>query len=258
MARDRGVLVIFDLVSTLTDAGPRYVQAFLETTEKAGFGTPDADEVMEMLGNKNLSEITDAFAGGMDAEKKKEFMQECNQSCDALLARPGWKEKLFPHVREAIETMHLRGVTLGIYTGTREDAMEAQLKYHRITGMFDTRYMRGKDNARDAGKKNPELKEEQLRAIVEAFREDQKAKGNSAPAVIVIGDSEADEKAAEKLGLFFVGFAVNDKKRDALSKAGVKTFVSDFGQVPDLIDRLMRPPANDPAPKPGMGRQLKP
>lgn len=258
MAQDKGVLLIFDLVSTLTDAGPRYVQAFLDATEKAGFGRPDAEEVMEMLGNRNLTEITDHFAGGMDEGRKKEFMQECNRSCDALLARPGWKERLFPNVREAIEAMHLRGVTLGIYTGTREDAMEAQLGYHGIKGMFDARYIRGKDNARDAGKKNADLKAEQLQSIVAAFRAEQEQKGNKDAAVIVIGDSEADEKAAEKLGLFFVGFAVNEKKRAALERAGVKTFVTDFGDVPDLVDRLIRPPANDLTPRPGMGQKFRP
>ncbi len=255
MAADKGVLLIFDLVSTLTDAGPRYVQAFIDVTEKTGHGTPDAGEVLSMLGNKTLSEITDRFAGGMDAEGKKKFMAECNEACDILLKKPGWQENLFPHVREAIETMHLRGISLGIYTGTREDAMGAQLKYHGIEPLFDPRYLRGKNNERDAGKKNDVLKGEQLQSIMAEFRKEHA--GSTAP-VIVIGDSEADAQAAAREGLLFIGFAPTDKKKAELQKAGVKAIVTDFGDVPDLIDRLVRPPANDIAPKPGIGRQFQP
>ncbi|HYD18552.1 MAG TPA: HAD family hydrolase [Patescibacteria group bacterium] len=254
MAQDRGVLIVFDLVSTLTDAGPRYVQAFLDVTEKAGFERPDPAAVMDMLGNKNLSEITDTFAAGLDPAGKKEFMQECNDACDILLRKPGWKERLFPNVREAIETMHLRGVTLGIYTGTREDAMTSQLAYHGIEDLFKADYMRGKDNLRDAGKANTALKAEQLQSIVCAFR----AKHGDKAPVIVIGDSRADAEAAAAQGLYFIGFATDAHKRELLENAGVRAIVTDFGDVPDLIDRLTKPPANDLQRRPGKGLKFQP
>lgn len=254
MARDKGVLIVFDLVSTLTDAGPRYVQAFTEVCEAQGHGTPDRDEVLAMLGNKTLSEITDRFAAGLDETGKKNFMASCNKACDALLTRPGWREELYPNVREAVEALHLRGATLGLYTGTREDAMDLQLKYHGIRKEFDQRYIRGKDNQRDAGKKNNELKSEQLTSIVADYRRD---RGADAP-VIVIGDSETDAKAAAKLGLSFVGFAVNDKKKAELEAAGVKNIVQDFGDLPDLVDRLMIPAANDNARAIAPGRTHNP
>lgn len=255
MAQDKGVLLVFDLVSTLTDAGPRYVQAFVDVAEKNGHGTPDKNELLSMLGNKNLSEITDHFAGGMTPEEKKAFMSECNNACDILLKRPGFKEALFPNVREAIESMHLRGITLGIYTGTREDAMEAQLKYHGITPLFDARYMRGKDNTRDAGRKSDVLKGEQLHSIVAAFRA---AQQNDAAPVIVVGDSAADAQAAARENLYFIGFATSPQKEAELKAAGVRAIVTDFGDVPDLVDRLIRPVANDTAPKPGLGKRFQP
>lgn len=254
MARDQGVLVIFDLVSTLTDAAPRYVQAFAEVLEKYGVAAPAPDDVTAMLGNKNLSEITDHFAGPLPPDDKKQFMADCNTTCDVLLARPGWKEHLYPHVREAVETMKLRGLTLGIYTGTREDALAAQLAYHKLDTLFDPRYLRGKDNIRDAGRKNDALKAEQLVSIVNRFSSDH---GGNRP-VIVIGDSSADAAAAASLGLYFVGFAADDKKFARLREAGVKTIIRDFGDLPDLIDRLQRPPANDIAPKPGLQRKPTP
>lgn len=254
MAQDKGVLIIFDLVSTLTDAGPRYVQAFTEVCESRGHGTPDREEVLSMLGNKNLGEITERFVGKLDDAEKKNFMASCNQACDALLSRPGWREELYPNVREAVEALHLRGATLGIYTATREDAMDLQLKYHGIRKEFDARYIRGKDNTRDAGKTNSVLKTDQLNAIIASYRHDQ---GSNAP-VIVIGDSEADAKAAEKSGLLFIGFAVNEKKKAELENAGVKNIVADFGELPDLVDRLILPPANDNARQLAPGRSQTP
>jgi len=240
MAQEKGVLLVFDLVSTLTDAGPRYAQAFIDVAEKTGHGTPDKDEVLSMLGNKNLSEITEHFAGGMKADEKKKFMSDCNNACDILLQKPDWKENLFPHVREAMEEMHKNGITLGIYTGTREDARDAQLKYHGITELFDTRYLRGKDNTRDAGKTNPVLKAEQLHSLVESFRSD---RHDAAARVIVIGDSSADAKAAAAEGLLFIGFATTPQKKVELENAGVKSIVTDFAEVPALVERLINPPA---------------
>lgn len=256
MARDKGVLIVFDLVSTLTDAAPRYVRAFIEAAEQAGAPPPDPAELAAMLGNKNLGEITDHFIGPMDAATRKKFMGQCNQSCDALLTRPGWTEHLFPNVREAVQSLHLQGATLGIYTGTREDALDMQLKYHGLTAEFDYRYVRGKDNERDAGKSTTQIKEAQLQSIVASYRADQ---GTDAP-VIVIGDSAADAAAAAKQGLFFIGFAVNDAKKAEMDKAGVKLVITDFGQLPDLTDRLMHPAVNDNLPRlsPAVTQKPKP
>ncbi len=244
-SRKENVLVIFDLVSTLTDAAPRYVQAFADVCESYGKPVPSADELREMLGNKNLGQITDHFMGPLDDDAKKKFMGDCNSACDALLTQPHWEEHLYPHVAEAIEVLALRGVTLGIYTGTREDALEAQLAYHDIGGFFDRSFVRGKDNARDGNRNSRALKAAQLQDIVATFR----AKAGDANAkVLVIGDSSADAEAAADAGLLFAGFAVDDKKRDAMAAAGVQNIMRDFGDLPDLVERLIRPVGNDNAP----------
>lgn len=245
--RKQNVLVVFDLVSTLTDAAPRYLQAFADVCKAYGKPAPSMEELREMLGNKNLGQITDHFIGPLDDDAKKKFMGDCNTACDALLTMPHWEENLYPHVAEAIEVLALRGVTLGIYTGTREDALEAQLAYHGIGDFFDRRFVRGKDNARDAGKSNRDLKAAQLLDIVTAF---QAQAGQENAAVIVIGDSRADAQAAADAGLLFAGFAAEDQKRDKMAAAGVQNIMRDFGDLPDLVDRLIRPVGNDNTPRP--------
>jgi|GEM_PF-1202716 len=251
----RPVLVVFDLVSTLTDAAPRYVQAFKDVCDLHGKPAPSAEELQEMLGNKNLAEITEHFIGPMDAAQKKKFMAECNHACDALLTQPSWTENLYPHVKEAIETLSLRGVTLGIYTGTREDALEAQLAYHNIGAYFNRRFVRGKDNTRDAGQSNRDLKAKQLRDIVQAFRTQVQ---NPQAQVIVIGDSRADAQAAADDGLLFVGFAADNAKREKMQKADVENIMRDFADLPDMVERLIRPRANDNQPALHQGAKPRP
>jgi phosphoglycolate phosphatase-like HAD superfamily hydrolase len=247
--RPNNVLVIFDLVSTLTDAGPRYVLAFQQVCAENGVTPPAEEEILTLLGNKNLSEITDLFAGKLEQDKKASFMNSCNNTCDALLNRPDWHETLYPHVREAVTLLHSHGVTLGIFTGTREDAMENQLHYHGIADLFDARYRRGKDNARDAGKTSDALKTEQISAIVAQFRKD---KGANEVTVVIVGDSSADARAAANLGFSFIGFAENSKKREQLKKAGVTNIISDFSILDKVIDSFHYPntPDNRPRPQP--------
>lgn len=236
-------LVVFDLVSTLTDAGPRYVRAFADVCAAHGHVPPKDEDVLDMLGNKSLPDIIRHFIGELPEEARKDFMQDCNNTCDALLQRPDWQERLYPHVREAIETLSLMGVALGIYTGTREDALADQLAYHGLTGAFDARYIRGKDNERDAGVRSADLKAAQLADIVAAFRKDT---GDNA-VFIVIGDSAADAEAAAKQGLDFAGFAIDDHKRAQMEAAGVRHIMRDFADLPDMVMRFVRPPQNDNA-----------
>lgn len=233
-SRGKPMLIIFDLVSTLTNAGPRYVRAFQDVCAENGIAPPDEEKILSMLGNKSLSEITDAFAGPLEKKQKDAFMHSCNNACDTILNHADWHETLYPNAREMVETLHQRGITLGIFTGTREDAMENQLAYHRITDKFPPRYRRGKDNTRDTNKTSQELKAEQLAAIATQFRQDT---GKDAP-VLVVGDSSADAEAATKAGLAFIGFAENGRKKQALEKAGVTKIVSDLGELPALLDRV--------------------
>jgi phosphoglycolate phosphatase len=237
-------LVVFDLVSTLTDAGPRYVRAFADVCAAHGYAPPPDEEILEMLGNKSLPDIVRHFIGDLPEQSCKAFMQDCNHTCDALLRHPDWDERLFPHVREAVETLCLMGVTLGIYTGTREDALAAQLDYHGLRGYFDPRYVRGKDNLRDAGIRTADLKAAQLADIVAAFR---KEAGERA-IVVVIGDSAADAAAAAALGLDFAGFAVDDRKKAQMTAAGAGNIMRDFADLPDLVMRFLRPAGNDNPP----------
>lgn len=234
------ILVVFDLVSTLTDAGPRYARAFVESCQNFDIKPPIEDAILPLLGEKNLHEITTHFAGNLDPAHKRDFMEDCNRTCDAMLTRPGWREKLFPHVRGAVETLRVQDATLGIFTGSREDAMNAQLAHHGLDTLFDPRYRRGKDNLRDAGKSIDALKTEHLAGLATQFRQDT---GRSNAPVLVVGDSPSDARAAQALGLNFAGFFTSQAKKDRLEAAGITLFFNDYRDLPALTQRFVPTPS---------------
>ncbi|MDD9901116.1 MAG: HAD hydrolase-like protein, partial [Alphaproteobacteria bacterium] len=238
-------LILFDLVSTLTDAGPRYAKAFKEACEDAGQTPPAEEDILAALGEKNLKEITDYFTDLKDESLVKKFMETCNDNCDGLLNDKDWKEHLFPGVRDTLEKLK-KNHTLGIYTGTRENAMAAQLQYHGIKKHFDPAYLRGKDNNRDKWVKSDVLKREQIESLAAQYRQGQ----GILARVIVVGDSVADMKAAKHLGLDFIGFAPTEKKRKKLAAAGAKNIATRFDTIPALAARILAAPQSKKAPKP--------
>ena len=232
MPGTHNLLIVFDLVSTLTDAGPRYVRAFADICKQYDYPVPDEEEVMDMLGNKNLKEIMSHFIGPMNDNTQKKFMSSCNDSCDALLFADDWNESLFPNVKKTLEKLHSEGYELGVYTGTRENALNDQIHYHDIAHLFDPRFIRGKDNERDAGLSVKNLKSMQLHSLVEQHRED--CQQEDAP-VLVIGDSVADAESAAESGYYFIGFAENKRKKEKLQQSNVKTLMTDFADLPYLL-----------------------
>lgn len=100
MTKTANALILFDLVSTITDAGPRYAEAYARMAEQYGLGFPDHDAIMQDLGNKNLKEIIASHSPGLEASRMQAFMNDCNNACDTLLYDIHWIERLFDHVRE--------------------------------------------------------------------------------------------------------------------------------------------------------------
>lgn len=221
-----GTLILFDLVATLTDAGPRYARAFTQACRDYGIEPPPEKQILKALGNMNLKQIVETFAPGLPPEQVEGFMGGCNQSCDRLLRDAAWTEDLFPGVRTALESLKKQGFVLGVYTGTREDALTAQLEYHDIAGFFEPAYIRAKDNARDGFMDSAALKATQIAAIVDAYRA-----VSPAGRVIVIGDSVADYRAACSAGLSFIGFAPGLCGQQAFAAAGVSAVFGDYDRL---------------------------
>jgi phosphoglycolate phosphatase-like HAD superfamily hydrolase len=223
-------LILFDLVATLTDAGPRYARAYINMCRAWDMTPPAEDEILEALGEMNLKQIIAKFTPALPAEHIVKFMSDCNNACDAILDSKGWQEQLFPQVRKTLIALHDNCYTLGIYTGTRENGMRAQLAYHDIAYLFDPAFVRAKDNVRDGDRKSAELKAAQIRDM---------AATHGGP-VIVIGDSPSDFAAARAAGAAFIGFVTTPGRAQSLRDAGAAALFTDFAQLPALIEQATR------------------
>lgn len=224
-------LIVFDLVATLTNAGPRYAAAFERVCIAFGIVPPPQEEILKALGNKNLKQITDEYAGHLSDVDKKAFMDSCNITCDSMLCDVNWHEALFKNVRSALGVLQEQGYVLGIYTGTREEAMAEQLRYHNLTRYFDQRFIRAKNNQRDGDQDSHTLKEKQLRSIIDSYKKDYNG------TVTIVGDSVSDYLAASSLGLSFIGFAPEEKARHRLQKSGAQRLFGDFIDLPAAVLR---------------------
>lgn len=237
-------LILFDLVSTLTDAGPRYATAYIRMAASYGQPAPSHEDILKELGQRNLKEIIARHSPGLPADKIHDFMNDCNEACDSMLYDPHWLERLFPGVREALADLKARGFTLGLYTGTREDATEAQLRYHNIAQYFDADLIRAKDNIRDDGKNTQTLKIEQIASILKVWA-DKNPGSDPVRDVIMVGDTLSDLEAAQAHRIGFAGFAETPAKAQTFQQNGVNVF-SVYDKAPGLLAAMLLPPAPPP------------
>ncbi len=231
-------LIIFDLVSTLTDAGPRYAKAYRDVCLTHGLPAPEAGHILEALGDKSLRQIIADYSPDLQPAQIPAFMNACNTYCDNLLDSGAWIEHLMPDVGSSLHDLTAKGYTLGIYSGTREDAIHAQIAYHGIGAYFDPALIRGKDNVRDAGLGSADLKAQQIADIAAKF-----ALSNPADSdILVVGDSISDLEAARAVDCRFVGISARTATARRLHDAGASWILPSV----DVLARTL--PAISPAP----------
>ena len=177
-----------------------------------------------MLGDKNLKQIIAECSPEVTDDELPGFMDACNNTCDILLTANDWDELLYPSTIPVLNKLQAAGHTLGIFTGTREDAMTAQLYMHRLQDYFDLRLIEGKDNERDSMLDSTALKKRQISRICQTYAS---LYGDAGP-VMIIGDSTADYNAAKALNLPFIAIARGEKEKYNLKNQGVQNFIEDM------------------------------
>ncbi len=226
MSGQAPILILFDLVSTITDAGPRYAQAYLDIASQYNLKIPTRRDILNELGQRTLKEIISIHSPDLPQDKIPVFMNDCNSACDSMLEAQGWVEELYPHVRESLTSLMSQGYTLGLYTGTRQEAASDQLRYHDLERIFPANLVRAKDNVADDGKNSQTIKKEQIASII---------RDNPGSRIIVIGDSISDYHAARDNGASFIGFANTQKNIFRFAQAGVTTVFTAYERLPGLM-----------------------
>ena len=236
------MLILFDLVSTITDAGPRYAQAYMDVAAQYNLKVPSRSAILNELGQRTLVEIIQIHSPDLPTEKIEAFMDDCNGTCDTMLERADWVEVLYPHARETLQILAAQNHKLGLYTGTRRDAAEDQIAYHGLENIFPASMVRAKDNTRDADQNSQTIQTEQVARLI---------RDNPGSPVLVIGDSVSDYHAAQASGAAFIGFANTQKNVFRFAAAGVTAVFTSFERLPGMINLLYSPAHSAQNSKPG-------
>jgi phosphoglycolate phosphatase-like HAD superfamily hydrolase len=231
--------VIFDLVATVVDAGPRYVAAYRQVCEMNGFTAPNNQLVLDMLGERNLSQIMERTLPPMDEPQRQSFMSQCNVTCDALLLRSDWREHLFPGILPCFESLKQKGIEIGLSSGIRQDALIAQCDYHALEKFVKPPFIQAKTSGMDSVTDHVELKKHLLLAQQATFV----SEFSVAPEkTLYVGDSPADFEAAREVNMDFVGVAWTPRQFDKLHASGCDIIVRDFADLQGTILRQLNQP----------------
>lgn len=208
-------LIIFDIDGTLLQTDLVTVPAVQRTL--AAYGLPPADRAMIVsFFGRPVEQYLDWLAQQCPRDKAEEIVEATNRLELELVGKEG---KLYPGVREVLDTLHARGHTLAICSNGPEDYVDEFLSAHRVGDFFAAVRTRGN---RYPGKK------EMIQEIMEEL---------SPRPVIVVGDREDDISAAHHNGASAVaacyGFGTEEEWREA------DTRVENAKEIPTAIDTLL-------------------
>lgn len=229
-------LILFDLIATITDAGPRYAKAYRDVAKRYGIKIPTEKSILNELGQNHLKGIITKHSPDLPEHQVNAFINDCNQTCDSMLNDNGWIEHLYPNVESALQNLKQMDCVLGIYTGTRSDAAIAQLRYHNIEHYFDPEFIQAKDSTNSHYKESALLKSEQIEKIITAYlKKNELDKNVALQSIIIIGDTLSDYEAATQKNLPFIGFANNARKAFSFAKAGVTDTFESYDKALEKI-----------------------
>lgn len=208
-------LIIFDIDGTLLQTDLVTVPAVQRTL--AAYGLPPADPAMIVsFFGRPVEQYLDWLAEQCPRDKAQEIVEATNRLELELVGKEG---KLYPAVREALDTLRARGHTLAICSNGPEDYVEEFLRTHRMAGFFTAVRTRGN---RYPGKK------EMIREVMDAV---------PARPVIVVGDREDDISAAHQNGASAIaacyGFGNEKEWREADAR------VENAQEITTKVDTLL-------------------
>ncbi len=229
-----GSLIVFNLNSTLANAAPRYSQAFCDVCEEFGLPTPAPAQIEAALGDLNLAQIMARFAPSLPREARDDFAKSCNETRDALLETPGYRESLYPDVAETLRALSQQGATFGLCTNIGEHAMNAQIAHYGLDEFFPDDMRRGKKDA--SAKFTHQVKSDAMHYLAQQHHQ----RGGSLHPMVSIGDSVADYAAATMNGFAFIGFAPpSGPNAVKLNQADIRPVFSSYRDLPSILGGIL-------------------
>lgn len=211
-------LLIFDFDGTLADTHELIIQTNQEAMRRMGFPVLEDQVISRTIGLPLEEGILTMFPQ-LAREDLPAWVKTYRAIFDELKTKiiPG----LFPHVKETLEALHVRGYVLTVASSRLSLSLNDFLRDMGIAPFFS--YVLGADNV-SAAKPDPEPVLKTLRDL--HFRADE---------ALVVGDMPVDILMGKRAGAFTCGVTYGNSDREALKKAGANHVLDDFGRLPEII-----------------------
>lgn len=211
-------LLIFDFDGTLADTHELIIQTNQEAMRRMGFPVLEDQVISRTIGLPLEEGILTMFPQ-LAKEDLPAWVKTYRAIFDELKTKiiPG----LFPHVKETLEALHVRGYVLTVASSRLSLSLNDFLRDMGIAPFFS--YVLGADNV-SAAKPDPEPVLKTLRDL--HFRADE---------ALVVGDMPVDILMGKRAGAFTCGVTYGNSDREALKKAGANHVLDDFGRLPEII-----------------------
>lgn len=211
-------LLIFDFDGTLADTHELIIQTNQEAMRRMGFPVLEDQVISRTIGLPLEEGILTMFPQ-LAREDLPAWVKTYRAIFDELKTKiiPG----LFPHVKETLEALHVRGYVLTVASSRLSLSLNDFLRDMGIAPFFS--YVLGADNV-SAAKPDPEPVLKTLRDL--HFRADE---------ALVVGDMPVDILMGKRAGAFTCGVTYGNSDGEALKKAGANHVLDDFGRLPEII-----------------------
>ncbi|MGK3944441.1 HAD-IA family hydrolase [Streptomyces caeruleatus] len=183
-------------------------------------------EKIDQLGMGGL--LTEQERSGNDPQDALRAVHERRRGSDLVLELEEWLTRReltavatalpTPYVDPLIRTWWSYGVRFAITTNNAAAAATAYVESRRLTDCFPHVY--GRTPNLDLMKPDPHCLEQAVKAM-----------GAVPSATLMIGDTATDLQAAQRAGVAFLGYAINEHKERTLKQAGADVVVSSMEQV---------------------------
>ncbi len=223
MPRDRPLrLAVFDVDGTLVDSLATIAATMAAAWREVALPPPAPAAVYRIIGLP-LEQTIATLAPDAPPSVRVRLAAAYRRVSQAMYARAGYSETLFPGALDALAALEATGARLGIATGKGMPGLRAMLDPHDLAHRFTT--LQTGDRAR--GKPHPEMLE---RAMAET--------GTQARHVVMIGDTVYDIEMARNAGVAALGVAWGCHGADELRAAGAVAVIDDFAVLPGLFAQL--------------------
>ena len=197
--------------------------AMADAFTRLGRPAPSAEAVRRIVG-LSLPAAMSALVPDGDAALAERLAQAYREAHPSAVAAAGHMDTPYPGARKTLEVLTAREFLLGIATGKGRNALNATLDPHGLTRFFTT----FQTADRNAGKPDPEMV---LNAMAET--------GAEAADTVVVGDTSYDMAMAVNAGVHALGVGWGYHGPAALREAGAAHIAGSFGEIPDLVERLL-------------------